>query len=327
MILCVRFLSGASGTTALLPELITLLGGLTPVVEAAPPDTALADVRGALRYFDRDAEQLAALVRVRALAFHGVDCVIGAGPSPMLARMAAREAEPGATRVVPASADGIREFLERKPVAALEGVGRSTARTLCTYGLDSVGRLAAAPLGTLQRILGAKAGRELHDKAHGIDRTAVVRNAAARSLAAERPFSRDELDPSRHRRALLSLTAELGARMRGTGQVCRSLALTVRYADRTGYTTLTRSRTLREPTAHSASLTAAAYAMYEALGLQRARVRTLSLRAEGLGPAEQAARQLTFDPTDDKARRLEAAADKARARFGERAVMPGVLAA
>ncbi|NBE55518.1 DNA polymerase Y family protein [Streptomyces boluensis] len=326
MILCVRFLLDARGE-ALLPDLLGLLGELTPVVEAAPPDTALADVRGALRYFGRDAEQLAALVRVRALALHGVDCVIGAGPNPMLARMAAREAEPGVTRVVPGSADGIREFLDRKPVVALEGVGRSMARTLCTYGLDSVDRVAAAPLGTLQRILGAKAGREVYDKARGVDRGTVVRNAAARSIAAERPFSRDELDPSRHRRALLSLTEELGVRMRGSGQVCRSLALTVRYADRTGHTTLTRSRTLREPTAHSASLTEVAYAMYEALGLQRARVRAFALRAEGLGPAEQAARQLTFDPADDKARRLEAAADKARARFGERVVVPGALAA
>ncbi|MDI3407292.1 DNA polymerase Y family protein [Streptomyces cavernicola] len=321
MILCVRFvrpLDGASDTgsgdgEALLPELIALLGELTPVVEAAPPDTALADVRGALRYFGRDTEQLAALVRVRALALHGVDCVIGAGPNPMLARMAAREAEPGRTRVVPATPDGVREFLDRKPVVALEGVGRATARTLCAYGLDSVDRVAAAPLGTLQRILGVRVGREVYEKAQGVDRTPVVRNAAARSLAAERPFSRDELDPVRHRRALLSLAAELGARMRGAGQVCRSLTLTVRYADRS---TTTRSRALREPTAHSAALRGVAYGMYEGLGLQRARVRALSLRAEGLGPASQAARQLMFDPADEKARRLEAVVDRVRERFG-----------
>ncbi|MFC7306943.1 hypothetical protein ACFQVC_22260 [Streptomyces monticola] len=323
MILCVRFREVADGD-ALLPELVSLVGELTPVVEAAPPDAVLADVRGALRYFGRDAGELAALVRVRALAFHGVDCVIGAGPNPMLARMAAQEAGPGATRVVPRSADGVREFLDRKPVVALEGVGRATARTLCAYGLDTIGRTAAAPLGTLQRILGAKAGREVREKALGIDRTPVVRNAAARSLAAERTFPRDELDPSRHRRALLSLTEELGARMRGESQVCRSLTLTVRYADRS---TTVRSRSLGEPTAHSASLTAAAYRMYEALGLQRARVRALALRAEGLGPAELASRQLMFDPADEKARRLEEAADRARARFGTKAVGRGALAA
>lgn len=203
-------------------------------------------------------------------------------------------------------------------------MGPGTARTLCAYGLDTVGRLAAAPLGTLQRLTTARTGRELHEKARGIDRTPVVRNAAAQSLAAERLFGRDELDRDSQRRALLSLTTELGLRMRGTDQVTRALALTVRYADRS---TTTRSRTLPEPTAHTTALTATAYALHDALGLQRARVRALALRAEGLTPAEHAAHQLTFDPTDEKLHRLEAAADRARARFGPGAVLPGTLAA
>jgi hypothetical protein len=61
--------------------------------------------------------------------------------------------------------------------------------------------------------------------------------------------------------------------------------------------------------------------------LQRARVRSLSLRAEDLTPVERAARQLTFDPADERARRIEAVADRARAKFGPRAVLPGSLAA
>ncbi|MGA4867402.1 DNA polymerase Y family protein [Streptomyces lavendulocolor] len=305
---------------SLLPHLVALLGEFTPVVEAAPPDAALADVRGAVRYFGRGPTELAAVIRVRALALYGVDCVIGAGPNPMLARMAARDAAPGTTLV----ADDPETFLRGKPVAALDGVGPSTARTLCAYGLDSVGRVAAAPLAVLQRIVGARAGRELWERAQGIDRTAVVPNAASRSVAAERAFDRDELDRDRHRRALLSLAGELGARMRSEDQVCRSLTLTVRYADRSA---TTRTRTLREPTAHTAALTETAYAMHEALGLQRARVRGIGLRAEGLMPADKAAHQLSLDPSDDKARRIEAVADRARARFGPGAIVPGSLAA
>ncbi|MEU0660788.1 DNA polymerase Y family protein [Streptomyces lavendulocolor] len=305
---------------SLLPHLVALLGEFTPVVEAAPPDAALADVRGAVRYFGRGPTELAAVIRVRALALYGVDCVIGAGPNPMLARMAARDAAPGTTLV----ADDPETFLRGKPVAALDGVGPATARTLCAYGLDSVGRVAAAPLAVLQRIVGARAGRELWERAQGIDRTAVVPNAASRSVTAERAFDRDELDRDRHRRALLSLAGELGARMRSEDQVCRSLTLTVRYADRSA---TTRTRTLREPTAHTAALTETAYALHEALGLQRARVRGIGLRAEGLMPADRAAHQLSLDPSDDKARRIEAVADRARARFGPGAIVPGSLAA
>ncbi|MEU5916447.1 hypothetical protein [Streptomyces sp. NPDC047141] len=319
MILCVRFRLEPAGEAAL-PRLVDLLREFTPVVEAAPPHEALADVRGALRYFGRSPAELASVVRVRALALYGVDCVIGAGPNPMLARLAAREARPGATLVVEDPA----AFLRDRPVAALDGVGRATARTLCGYGLDSAGRVADAPLAVLQRLVGAKAGRELWERARGIDRTPVVPNVASRSIAAERAFPHDETDRTAQRRALLSLAEELGARLRTEAQVCRGLALTVRYADRS---TTTRSRALPEPTAHSAALTALAYAVHDSLGLQRARVRGIALRAEGLRDAEGTAHQLSLDPADEKTRRIEAVADRARARFGPRAILPGSLAA
>ncbi|MCX5389792.1 hypothetical protein [Streptomyces sp. NBC_00094] len=207
---------------------------------------------------------------------------------------------------------------------ALDGVGSATARTLCGYGLDSVGRVAAAPLAVLQRLVGAKAGRELWERARGVDRVVVVPNAVSLSTAAARSFPYDEVDRSEQRRALLSLAGELGARLRTEGQVCRSLAITVRYADRT---TTTRIRTLPEPAAHSASLTSLAYALHDALGFQRARVRGIALRAEGLAGAEGAAYQLSLDPAGEKARLIEAVADRARAKFGPKAVLPGSLAA
>ncbi|MGY6020744.1 DNA polymerase Y family protein [Streptomyces spinosirectus] len=322
-VLCVRF-QPASADEAALPGLLELLEEFTPVVEALPPDGALADLRGAERYFGRSAVELAAVIRVRALALYGVDCVIGAGPGPMLARVALRDARPGVTRAVPEDPDGIAEFLADRPVTALPGVGTATARTLYDYGLDTLGRVAAAPLATLQRLIGAKAARDLHEKAGGVDRGRVVPNAVSRSLATERPFTRDELSPERHRRALLSAAEELGSRLRALDKVCGSLTLTVRYADRTS---TTRTRTLKEPTAHSAALTRTAYDMYETLGLQRARVRALVLRAESLAPAEQSSYQLTFDPVDEKARRIEEAADRVRAKFGPRAVMPGAMVA
>ncbi|WP_024761749.1 DNA polymerase Y family protein [Streptomyces exfoliatus] len=319
MILCVRFRLEPAGE-ALLPRLVELLGEFTPTVEAAPPSEALADVRGALRYFDWSPTELASVIRVRALALYGVDCVIGAGPNPMLARMAAREARPGVTLVVEDPA----AFLRDRPVVALDGVGRATARTLCGYGLDSVGRVADAPLAVLQRLVGARTGRELWERARGVDRTPVVPNAASRSAAAERSFPYDEIDRTEHRKALLALAGELGARLRTEGQVCHSLALTVRYADRS---TTTRSRTLPEATAHSAALGSLAYALHDSLGLQRARVRGITLRAEGLTGVEGAAYQLSLDPADEKTRRIEAVADRARAKFGPRAVLPGSLAA
>ncbi|RKN05407.1 hypothetical protein [Streptomyces radicis] len=307
------------------PELLRLLHGITPVVQALPPDAALADVGGALRYFGRDAVRLARLVRVRALALHRADCVIGVAANPLLARMAAEAAEAaeaerptaGGVFEVPDEEGAVAAFLGDRPANALHGVGAATARALSSYGLTTVALIAAAPPATLQRILGAAPARRVHALAHGIDPTPVIPGAPARSASAELRFGHDELDAATRRRALLTLADDLGYRLRGEALTARALTLTVRYADRSA---TTRSRTLPEPTAHTPALAGTAYALHDALGLQRARVRSVTLRAEQLTEAEHATRQLSLDPADERRRRAEAAADRARRRFGAGAV-------
>jgi hypothetical protein len=53
----------------------------------------------------------------------------------------------------------------------------------------------------------------------------------------------------------------------------------------------------------------------------------IALRVEGLTPAAGASHQLTFDPVDEKVRRIEEVADRARAKFGPHVIGPGTLAA
>lgn len=322
-ILHAHFLMPAGHDGALYPQLLSLLHGITPVVQALPPDRADLDITGALKHFGRDARGIGDVLRIRTLALYGVQTTLGAGPNRLLAAMAAAAAPPGGITVVGHQAHDISAFLRPRPAAALYGVGPKTAKTLTRHGLHTIADLADAPLLTVQRILGAANGRALHERAHGRDDRPVIPQAAPRSTSCEHTFTRDELDPAQHRRTILGLSSQLGARLRATGQIADILALTVRYADRS---TTTRSRALPESTGHTIALTRIAYDLYEALGLERARVRGISLRAEGLRPAREAARQLTFDPGTDKALLLEAVADRARERFGAGAIKPAALA-
>ncbi|MFD3622531.1 hypothetical protein ACFWWT_46845 [Streptomyces sp. NPDC058676] len=101
------------------------------------------------------------------------------------------------------------------------------------------------------------------------------------------------------------------------------MTCTIRYADQ-GSTR--RSRALSEATQHTVLLARAAYAVYESLGLQRARVRSIALPADALRPADRAARQLTLDAGDDKPLAIEAVTDRARARYGHHVLYPAALA-
>lgn len=303
-------------------DLLELLEGFTPRVQPLPQDySAELDITGALRLFDKDAAALASMIQMQVAGLHGTSTSVGGGPTRLIASMAAAMTAPGrATLIAP---DEVESFLRPRPVAALPGVGPSTARTLTRYGLHTIGALAGTPLLTLQRILGAATGRLLHERARGIDPRPVQPGELARSLSARHDFPRDELLPDAQRRSLLALAEDLGLRLRTTRQVAGTLSVTVQYADRS---TTSRTRSLAEPTQHSRALAAAAYDMHTLLGLQRARVRAFTLRAEGLAPVADASYQLTFDPVDDQARTAEAAADRLRARFGSAALMPASLA-
>ncbi|MFK0202120.1 DNA polymerase Y family protein [Streptomyces lavendulae] len=309
------------GDTDLYAQLLDLAEGITPRVQALAPDAAHLDITGALRYWDRDPAEVAALLRLRTLALHGVQTTCAVAPNRMLATMAAAATPPGMTTVIE-TADTER-WLRPRPVASLHGVGPATAGKLRTYGLHTIGDLADTPLPTLIRLFGAAAGRALHAHAHGQDPRTVQTQPLAKSLGAERAFEHDVLDPGEHRRALLSLAEEVAARLRDQRQATGGLALSVHYADRSSST---RSRTLTEATAHTRAIATSAYGLYDLLALQRARVRSISLRAQDLRPAGEATQQLTLGPTDDRALAIEAVTDRARARYGPGTLRPAALA-
>ncbi|MCX5014936.1 hypothetical protein OG765_28715 [Streptomyces sp. NBC_00555] len=235
-------------------QLLALAEGITPRVQAIPPDAAHLDISGALRYWGRSPEQLAALLRLRTMALHGVQTTCAIAPNRMLAAMAAAATGPGATTVL--EAREVQAWLRPRPAAALHQVGPATANKLRTYALHTIGDIADAPVPTLVRLFGAATGRSLRAHAQGQDLRTVQPQPASKSRSAERTFDHDILDPAEHRRTLLDLTEALGARLRDDQQATGNLTISVRYADRTGST---RSRTLPEPTAHTRPLTTTAY--------------------------------------------------------------------
>ena len=303
------------------PLLLEIAATVSARIQALPPDAAALDLTGAVRYFAATPQEVADMVRLRTQAMADVRTTAGLGPSRMLAAIAADTADPGHLVVVPDEDHAIVQFLHPRPVAVLPGIGPATARTLAQYGLQTIGDLARTPLPTLQRILGASAGLQTHYRAHAYDPRPVTPTAPPRTITHTYRFGRDTLDTGDHRRAVLAMAHDLGAQLRDTGTVARTVSLSVRFADRSS---TSRSRTLPETTGHTRALTTVAGAVLAGLALQRARVRSITMTLE-LGNLAAAAHQLTLDPGDERRHRLEAATDRARRRFGPTAIGPALL--
>ncbi|MFJ2965444.1 DNA polymerase thumb domain-containing protein [Streptomyces collinus] len=302
-------------------DVIELMSGVTPHVQAVLPNAVQLDLTSALRYFDLSPYNVVQLAKIRLKALYGIDSSAGLAGNRMLAAMAADASAPGDTTCVPMGQAA--DWLYPRPVTALPGIGRTTAETLRRYGLHTIGQVVDLPAGTLQRLLGAGPARLLAERARGHDPRPVTPMEPAAHLVADLALERDCLDPAQHHRAVLGLADQIGQRLRGERQITSQLTLTVRYADSSS---TTRTRTLPEPTNHSPALAATALGLLNALGLQRARVRAFVIRADALLPADSAYRQLSMDPGDDRARVAEAAADRARRRFGPWAIRPATLA-
>ena len=155
----------------------------------------------------------------------------------------------------------------------------------------------------------------------GHDPRRVVPDEPDRSIGAEETFERDIDDDTVIRRELLRLSERCAARLRATGQVARTVSIKARYSD---FSTVTRSRTIGQPTDVARVIYATAAALLDALG-RSGQLRLVGVRAEGLSHADEAPHQYTLAGDEEEWRAAEEVVDRAAARFGSGTLRPAAL--
>jgi nucleotidyltransferase/DNA polymerase involved in DNA repair len=292
---------------------------ITPLVEPLSLDEAFLDVSGAVRRLGRPAE-IGALIRDRVADEQDITCSVGVATTKFVAKLASTRCKPDGMLVVPAR--DVVTFLHPLPVAALWGVGEKTEKELLRLGLHTVGDIAHTPLTTLVRALGQATGAHLHALSWGRDDRVVVPHEPDKSIGAEETFGTDVDDPSVVHRELLRLSERTAARLRSAGLAGRTISIKVRFAD---FTTITRARTIPEATDVAQVLYSTARSLFDALGLDRARIRLVGVRVEQLTDAGAVAHQLALGERSRGRREAELAADRAVRRFGRDVVRPASL--
>lgn len=297
-----------------------ILDQYSHLVEAASVDEAFLDITGALRRLGPPA-RIGELIRTQVAREQELTCTVGIGPTKFVAKLASTSAKPDGLRVVPP--DEVLDFLHPMPVERMWGVGAVTADRLHRYGITTVADLAGTPLDTLVRAFGPHQGTLLSELAQGRDPRPVVAREPERSIGSEETFDTDVADPAVVRRELLRMAERTAARLRASGQLARTVTLTLRWAD---FTTITRAAALTTPSDLTADLHRQAVILLDRLLPLPQRVRLVGVRAERLVPAGQAHVQLALDAPDQGWREAEQAVDRAVARFGPGAVGRAALA-
>ncbi|HYN68221.1 MAG TPA: DNA polymerase IV [Ornithinibacter sp.] len=292
---------------------------VTPVIEPLSLDEAFLDVSGAVRLLGSPAV-IGQHVRDTVHDEQGITCSVGVASTKFVAKLASGLAKPDGMVVVPR--DEVVPFVQQLPVGALWGVGERTEEALVRLGLRTVADIAHTPLATLVRGLGDATGHHLHELAWGRDPRPVEREQREKSIGSDQTFDYDIDDAAEISRRLLALSERTAGRLRAAGLTGRTVTLRVRFSD---FTTITRSRTLREPTDSGRAIHEAAVGLFDALGLQRARIRLVGVRLEKLVEAAHAPIQGVIGEPEHGWRDADKAVDRARSRFGSGSVRPASL--
>jgi DNA polymerase-4 len=203
-------------------------------------------------------------------------------------------------------------FLAPLPISRLWGVGQKTAGMLSEFGVRTIGDLAALPDDLLARRFG-KMGPVLALRARGIDSSPVSGAEPARSVSHEHTFDVDTAELEVLERTLLALSEGVAGRLRNGGVKARTIAVKVRDSS---FRTVSRQRTLSEPTDQTEIIFAAALELARPQ-LKGIRVRLLGVGASHLGEGEQMG---LFAVEDERRRKATAAADAIRKRYGSKAI-------
>ena len=241
----------------------------------------------------------------------GLPITVGIARTKFLAKVASGVAKPDGLLLVPP--DRERAFLHPLPVERLWGVGKVTSAKLHALGVRTVADAEALGEAGLVSVVGRAAGsatstrwRAGSTRARSTPPGAAAPSARNRRSAAA-PAAIAELD------AILAGTLDrLGRRLREGHRTARTVVLRLRFDD---FSRATRSHSLAEATAHTATLLEAARVLLRgALPMIHERgITLLGISLSGLDERPQR-------PARPPVRRAERARHRRRARCGAAAI-------
>jgi len=285
-----------------------ILAKYSPLVEMASIDEAYLDLTGTERLLG---PPFAAAHKLREEIWQRTQlpASMGLAATRLVAKVASDLAKPRGLLWVPAGSE--EAFLAPLSVRKIPGIGKVTEAGLHALGIHTVGQLAAVPLEKLEEAFG-QWGVALFRKARGQDAYEFFVDAEPKSISHNHTFGVDIDDEEVLLSTLSHLSEKAAKRLRDSGLLARTISVTIRYKS---FKTITRARSLREPTSLDSVILRTAKQLFLANWDRRQMIRLVGVE---LSAFEHAAPQLDLLDAGRRERleKLARATDRLRDRFG-----------
>jgi DNA polymerase-4 len=162
-------------------------------------------------------------------------------------------------------------------------------------------------------------GQRIRQLIHGIDDRIVERDDEAKSIGHEQTFGTDLVETEHIREVLLDQAEAVGLRVRRYGRFAGSVQVKIRFGD---FQTITRSKTLANPTDATADLYAAAKDLFDTWARDHFQpVRLIGMQASQF--TRQAQLDLFTHVKNERQREVDKTLDVIKNRFGKTKIHRG----
>ena len=289
-----------------------------PVVEKASVDECYLDMSGTHRIYP-DPIALAHTIKDRIRNEFGFTVNIGIGENKLLAKMASDFEKPDKVHTL---------FLQEIPqkmwplsVGELFTVGSSTAAKLKQAKIMTIGDLAHADLARVQKIVGMKMGKHIHDYANGVDPSPVLAEPEeAKGYSISTTLEEDVMKATQAYPVLLALADSVTARIRSDSAKAYCIAVTIRD---NSFKTRSHQRSLENPTDISKEVYETSKELFDELWDGATPLRLLGIAMTNITREDTAQFSLFPDEKKEKARKIDRAKDALNAKFGTSTIVRG----
>jgi DNA polymerase-4 len=216
----------------LVTELIT---SEAPLVEKASIDEHYLDVTGMDRFFGT--KKWMHELRMRIIKETGLPISFGLSVNKTVSKIATGEAKPNGEKEVVAPL--VKPFLNPLSIKKIPGIGDKSYHTLRDMGIVYIETLSNMPPELLVRVMGEN-GKQIWEKANGIDNRPVQPYHEQKSIGSERTFETDTTDIKFLHEVLSKMVQDICFDMRKQNRLCATITLKLRYSDFQTHTTQVR---------------------------------------------------------------------------------------
>ena len=297
---------------------ISIVKEFAPVVEQVSIDECFADFSGTHRIYP-DPIALAHTIKDKIRNELGFTVNVGIGECKLLAKMASDFEKPDKVHTL------FRKEIPQKmwplKIGDLYSVGHATAEKLERAKICTIGGLANADVARVQRIVGQKMGKQIHDYANGIDPSVVLAEPEeAKGYSISTTLEEDVTKASQAYPVLLALADSVSARIRSDGAKAYCIAVSIRSND---FKTKSHQRSLSNPTDISQEVYEISKELFDELWDGATPLRLLGIAMTNITREETVQFSLFPDEKKEKARKIDKAKDALNAKFGSATVVRG----